>query len=83
MSYLKVRLHRSLIGMPPYKRNAARALGLNKTHAIKYVKIVPHVLGNVLLLRHLLKVEKVESIPPPYKPASGYTIHKKYSHAWI
>lgn len=66
---------RSLIGTSSAERDAAKALGLNKTHRVKYVKIEPQVLGNVVKILHLLKpIRVIKKLPEKRAPmwAKGY-----------
>jgi large subunit ribosomal protein L30 len=60
---LKITLIRSVIGAKPVNRKTVSALGLRKTGRTIYREDVPSIRGMIHNVRHLVKVETVDSAP--------------------
>lgn len=58
---MKVRLKRSLIGVPKHQRATVRALGLRKTGDVREVVDNASVEGMVAKVAYLLEIEERES----------------------
>ncbi len=58
-SMVKIRLVRSLIGVPEKQRRVVRALGLGKRNSSVLLKDNPAVNGMIFKVKHLLAVERV------------------------
>lgn len=73
LGYFKVTLARSTIGLPKEYKDAAAALKLFKTHKTSVVPVTPQNVGNIVKLRYLVKLEKLDAVPPkPQKEPSGF-----------
>jgi large subunit ribosomal protein L30 len=57
---LRIRLVRSLIGVPEKHRRVVRALGLRKRNSCVVQKECPEIIGMIFKVQHLLEVERVE-----------------------
>jgi large subunit ribosomal protein L30 len=58
---LKITQIKSPIARPDYQERTLVALGLNKLHRSRVVVDTPTMRGRIDRVRHLLKVEQVES----------------------
>lgn len=63
--WFKITLKRSLIGMPWQRRLNARALGLSRVGQQAYKKIDGVVIGNIVKIKELVKVEIKKGLPLP------------------
>ena len=59
-STIKVKLVRSLIGMPEKQKRIVKALGLRKLNKTKLHKDTPSINGMISKVKHLVSVERVE-----------------------
>lgn len=57
---LRIKLVRSLIGVPEKHRRVVRALGLRKRNSCIVHKECPEIAGMVFKVQHLLEVERFE-----------------------
>ena len=63
--FLKVYLYRGFIGLPKAIREHAKCLGLRKRFQTVYLYPTASVIGNILKIKELVKVDLVDSIPQP------------------
>lgn len=79
--FLKVKLFRGFIGLPKSAQEHARCIGLTKRFQTVYLQPEPHIVGNLLKIKELVKVELVNSMPPrrigPLYP-KGYHVTSTY-----
>ena len=59
MKKIKITLVKSPIDRPERQKLTLKALGLNKTNSAKELDATPQVLGMVMKVEHLVKVEEV------------------------
>ncbi len=64
MERIKITLIKSPIGYSEKQKRTAKGLGLKKMHQTVEHNATPSILGMVFKIRHLLKVEKVETSGP-------------------
>ncbi|KAJ1909378.1 hypothetical protein IWQ60_011206 [Tieghemiomyces parasiticus] len=77
---LRVHLYRSLIGLHKRTRLMAESLGLKKIGSIKVLPALPHIVGNLVQLKEIIRLEIVQDKEiPKIRPAQGYTIAKKFN----
>ena len=60
MSFFKVTLHRSAIGLPKRTRGVLAALGLRKRSSVVFHPVSQHMAGMIMRVKELVKVEEVE-----------------------
>jgi len=60
MSQVKITLVRSVIGSNKAQRSTVSALGLKKTNSSIIKEVSAPVMGMIVKVRHLLKVEEVK-----------------------
>lgn len=63
--FLKVYLYRGFIGLPKIVQSHAKCLGLRQRYQTVYITPNPKAIGNLLKIKELVKVELVETRPPP------------------
>jgi ribosomal protein L30/L7E len=61
---LKVKLFRGFIGLPAAAKEHARCIGLTKRFQTVYLRPAPELIGNLLKIKELVKVELVDQFPP-------------------
>ncbi|KAJ1960276.1 hypothetical protein IWQ62_004290 [Dispira parvispora] len=77
---IRVRLYRSLIGLHKNTRKVAESMGLCKVGAIKTFPVAPNVVGNLVRLKEIIKVELVNDRNLPSRsPPKGYQVVKKFN----
>ncbi|KAJ1971006.1 hypothetical protein H4R35_005525 [Dimargaris xerosporica] len=75
----KVQLYRSTIGLHKRTRAIAQSLGLKKRGTIRFLPVRPNIVGELVHLKEIVRVELVNSRElPQRKPAAGYSVDKKY-----
>ncbi|KAK9458356.1 50s ribosomal protein [Dipodascopsis uninucleata] len=85
MSFFKVTMHRSAIGLPKQTHSIIKSLGLRKRGSVVYHNIVPSVAGMILAVKEIVRVELVDKKLTPaehratMKSNSGYVIEKSFS----
>ena len=57
---IKIKLVRSLIGVPEKQKRVVKALGLRKLNKVKLHKDTPTIKGMILKVNHLVEVERVK-----------------------
>ncbi|GAO16653.1 uncharacterized protein UV8b_00783 [Ustilaginoidea virens] len=60
MSFFRVTLHRSAIGLPERTRGVLAALGLRKRMQTVFVPVQPQFAGMVMKVKELVRVEEVD-----------------------
>jgi len=76
--FLKVYLSRGFIGLPEIYRDYAIAIGLKKRGQTIYCRPTPRNIGNILKLKHLIKIEHVDQVPPPKVTSKGFFVQNTY-----
>ncbi|KAJ2892263.1 Ribosomal protein L30 [Zalerion maritima] len=59
MSFFRITLHRSGIGLPHRTRGVLRALGLKKRNQVVFHPAEPQFAGMIMKVKELVKVEEV------------------------
>jgi ribosomal protein L30/L7E len=62
-NYLRVKLDRSLIGLPKKFKEHSKGLGLSRLHQKSYVKVNPFTIGNIIKMKELISVKGVKGKP--------------------
>ncbi|KAJ1971980.1 hypothetical protein H4R34_005560 [Dimargaris verticillata] len=76
----KVQLYRSTIGLHKHTRAIAQSLGLKKKGTIRFLPVRPNIVGELVHLKEIVRVELVNSRElPQRKPVLGYSVEKKYT----
>lgn len=60
MSYFRITLHRSAIGLPARTRGVLRALGLRRRMQTVFHPVEPQFAGMVMRVKELVRVREVE-----------------------
>ncbi|PHH83831.1 hypothetical protein CDD82_21 [Ophiocordyceps australis] len=82
MSYLRITLHRSSIGMPQRSRDVLAALGLKRRMQTVFHRADPNIAGMVFRVKELVRVSEVarpltpKQLRAERKPPSGFYIEK-------
>ncbi|OTA58040.1 putative 50S ribosomal protein L30 [Hypoxylon sp. EC38] len=82
MSFFRVTLHRSAIGLPRRTRGVLAALGLRKRSQTVFHPVSPQSAGMILKVKELVKVAEVERALTPKemrderRPEPGFWIEK-------
>ncbi|KAI0830410.1 ribosomal protein L30, ferredoxin-like fold domain-containing protein [Hypoxylon sp. FL0890] len=82
MSFFRITLHRSAIGLPQRTRGVLAALGLRKRSQTVFHPVSPQFAGMLLKVKELVKVEEVERALSPKemreerKPEPGFWIER-------
>lgn len=71
MSYFRITLIRSAIGLPAKSSNVLKALGLRKRMATVYHPVTPSVAGHIMRVKELVAVSEVE------KPLTKDEVHQE------
>lgn len=61
MSFFKVTLHRSAIGLPKRTQGVLAALGLRKRSSVVFHPVSAHMAGMIMKVKELVRVEEVEA----------------------
>ncbi|KAI1802746.1 hypothetical protein F4811DRAFT_528279 [Daldinia bambusicola] len=82
MSYFRITLHRSAIGLPQRTRGVLAALGLRKRSQTVFHPVSAQAAGMILKVKELVKVSEVDRALTPKemreerKPEPGFWIEK-------
>jgi ribosomal protein L30 len=85
MSYFRITLMRSGIGMPLKVQGVLKALGLRKRMTTVYYPVTPDVAGQIMRIKELVDVKEVDrplskaQIRQNRRPEKGYVIEKRGS----
>ena len=60
MSYLRITLHRSAIGLPERTRGVLAALGLRRRSQVVFKPVTPQFAGLVMKVKELVRVQEVD-----------------------
>ncbi|KAJ5896465.1 uncharacterized protein N7473_005864 [Penicillium subrubescens] len=82
MSYFRVQLLRSAIGLPRRSTDVLKALGLKKRMGIVFHRVSPSVAGQIMKVKELVSVQEVDraltqqEVRLERKPDPGYYVEK-------
>ncbi|CAP70870.1 uncharacterized protein PODANS_3_9280 [Podospora anserina S mat+] len=82
MSYFRITLHRSAIGLPQRTRDVLSALGLHKRSQTVYHPVEPQFAGMIMKVKELVKVAEVDrklekwEVKAERRPDSGFYLEK-------
>ncbi|KAI1816428.1 hypothetical protein GGS20DRAFT_583536 [Poronia punctata] len=82
MSFFRITLHRSAIGLPERTRGVLAALGLRKRGKTVFHPVTPDSAGMLMKVKELVKVEEVDRALSPKelrderRPEAGFWIEK-------
>ncbi|KAI0161433.1 hypothetical protein GGR57DRAFT_498942 [Xylariaceae sp. FL1272] len=82
MSYFRITLHRSAIGLPERTRGVLAALGLRKRCQTVFKPVSPDAAGMIMKVKELVRVEEVDKAMTPKelrdsrRPEPGFYIEK-------
>lgn len=82
MSFFRITLHRSAIGLPRRTRGVLAALGLRKRSQTVFHPVSPQSAGMILKVKELVKVDEVDRALTPKemrderRPEPGFWIEK-------
>lgn len=82
MSWFRITLQRSAIGLPRRTTDVLKALGLKKRTATVFHRVSPSVAGQIMKVKELVSVQEVErpltkqQMHLERKPDPGYYIEK-------
>lgn len=85
MSYFRITLIRSAIGLPAKSSNVLKALGLRKRMATVFHPVSPNVAGQIMKVKELVAVSEVDEpmtkreVHLGRKPDTGFYIEKRVS----
>lgn len=88
MSYFRITLIRSAIGLPARTTGVLKALGLRKRMATVFYPVTPDVAGQIMKVKELVSVREVEKpltkqeVHLQRKPDPGYYLEKKADDVW-
>ena len=71
MSYFRITLIRSAIGLPAKSANVLKALGLRKRMATVFHPVTPSVAGQIMRIKELIAVSEVD------KPLTKQEVHQE------
>ncbi|KAJ5899200.1 hypothetical protein N7495_003944 [Penicillium taxi] len=83
MSYFRITLMRSAIGLPRRSSDVLKALGLRKRMATVFHRVSPSVAGQIMKVKEIVHVEEVDraltkqEVHFQRKPDPGYYIEKR------
>jgi large subunit ribosomal protein L30 len=60
MSFFRITLHRSAIGLPERTRGVLSALGLHKRCRVVFKPVTPQFAGMIMKVKELVKVQEVD-----------------------
>lgn len=89
MSYFRITLMRSAIGLPAKSSNVLKALGLRKRMATVFHPVSPAVAGQIMKVKELVDVKEVDEpltkreVHLQRKPDTGFYIEKRASDALV
>jgi large subunit ribosomal protein L30 len=82
MSFFRITLHRSAIGLPKRTRGVLEALGLHKRTQTVFHPVNPQFAGMIMKVKELVKVEEVDramskaEVKDLRRPDPGFYIEK-------
>ncbi|KAJ5669458.1 hypothetical protein N7462_010528 [Penicillium macrosclerotiorum] len=82
MSYFRITLLRSAIGLPRRSTDVLKALGLKKRMATVFHRVSPSVAGQIMKVKELVSVQEVDraltkqEVHLERKPDPGYYVEK-------
>ncbi|KAI3341500.1 hypothetical protein F4824DRAFT_449081 [Ustulina deusta] len=82
MSYFRITLHRSAIGLPQRTRGVLAALGLRKRSQTVFHRVTPDSAGMIMKVKELVAVQEVDQaltskqLREERKPEPGFWIEK-------
>ncbi|KAK2735218.1 39S ribosomal protein L33, mitochondrial [Myotisia sp. PD_48] len=88
MSYFRITLIRSAIGLPRRTKDVLYALGLKKRMATVFFPVSQSVAGQIMKVKELVAVKEVtqpltkEQVNLERKPDPGYYIERKADDVW-
>ncbi|KAL5364851.1 hypothetical protein BJX96DRAFT_158057 [Aspergillus floccosus] len=88
MSYFRITLLRSAIGLPRRTTDVLKALGLKKRMATVFHPVSPSVAGQIMRVKELIDVQEVDrrltkqEVHLERKPDPGYYIEQKSGTEW-
>ncbi|KAL4803661.1 mitochondrial 54S ribosomal protein YmL33 [Aspergillus unguis] len=88
MSYFRIQLVRSAIGLPKRTTNVLKALGLKKRMATVFYPVSQSVAGQIMKVKELVEVQEVDKAMTKQemhlerKPDPGYYIEKTQATEW-
>jgi ribosomal protein L30/L7E len=80
--YFRLRVVKSLIGLPHWKRKWALSLGIKRRDDIRYVEVNQCNMSLILKLKEILKVSTVDEVPLPRPVRKGYTVIGQFTNPW-
>lgn len=89
MTYFRITLIRSAIGLPAKSTNVLKALGLRKRMATVYHPVSQSVAGQIMRVKELVAVSEVdkaltkEEINRERVPDKGYYVESRAAHASV
>jgi ribosomal protein L30 len=81
--YYRIHLYRSFIGLPETIRQTCRALGLRKRGAVVYREVNPQMVGQILKIKEIVKVNLVKDLATrdaellSRKSSPGFTVEPR------
>jgi large subunit ribosomal protein L30 len=87
MSYFRITLMRSGIGLPVRTTNVLKALGLRKRMTTVYYPVSPSVAGQIMRIKELVDVAEVDKpmtkaqMRMARKPDPGYVVERR--NLWV
>ncbi|KAK3315373.1 hypothetical protein B0H66DRAFT_343149 [Apodospora peruviana] len=82
MSWFRITLHRSAIGLPERTHGVLKALGLRRRSQVVFHPVEPQFAGMIMKVKELVKVEEVErplskwEIKNERRPDAGFYVEK-------
>lgn len=82
MSYFRITLHRSAIGLPQRTRGVLAALGLRKRSQTVFQPVTPDAAGMILKVKELVQVQEVDEalttkqLREERRPEPGFWVEK-------
>lgn len=86
MSYFRITLIRSAIGLPAKSGNVLKALGLRKRMATVFHPVTPSIAGQIMKVKELVAVSEVDGpktkqeVHQERVPDPGFYIESRASH---
>ena len=82
MTFFRITLHRSPIGLPQKSRLVLYALGLQKRKSVVFHPVTPDVAGQIMKVKELVAVQEVAEkkekwqVKEERRPESGYWLER-------
>ncbi|KAB5582574.1 ribosomal protein L30, ferredoxin-like fold domain-containing protein [Coniochaeta sp. 2T2.1] len=82
MSYFRITLHRSAIGLPERTRGVLAALGLRRRSQTVFHPVHPQFAGMIMKVKELVKVEEVDraltkrEVKAERQPEAGFYVER-------